>query len=628
MTPLAHMVSRLRAAAPIDEPYPHYVLDDVLPRDYYDALLAQLPDSGVYENLYEVTDLKLDHFRHRDQRDFSSGWTASLPAAQRDFWDAFHGWFLGPDLARAALASFGIDFSGEVSVESQLIRHRAGYFLGPHSDANTKLVVLLLYLAPDESATELGTSVYRPKREGFGCPDSKHYPFEDFVRVKTAPYRPNSLLAFRRSDRSFHGVEPLRDDRPRDLIQYVVYDKAARVAQLERRKRRRIVFVCRELIGEAQRAADAIASLDNVELTVAHDTHDITSAHLVVTATELLLEDVALANERLGISAMSVDTVRRALDKRSLKRTLREAGLPVAGEANGPCIVKPLRGGGAVGTHRASRASSGDDVLAEELLDGDEVSIDTITIDNEPRFHSVCCYHPSILEALENPSVQWTCILPRDLAPFADFIEQGLRAVRALEVGNAMTHMEGFLRDGRLLGFTDATLRPAGARIAPMLAYAYIQEPSPRVRGEGGAPAPGEGPPPAAPIAFDPYRAWARAVVDGAFDGPWERKYAVGTIFLRGDGRGTIAQLHGIDAVRERLASMIVEARLPRVGASAAATYTGDGFITVRHAETAAVEEALAFIAATVRVETSGGSMQQIDYRPAWDAIPAERGEP
>ena len=50
-----------------------------------------------------------------------------------------------------------------------------------------------------------------PKDPGFTCPNSIHYPFEDFVKVETAPYKPNSLLAFLRSDVSFHGVEPLSE---------------------------------------------------------------------------------------------------------------------------------------------------------------------------------------------------------------------------------------------------------------------------------------------------------------------------------------------------------------------------------------------------------------------------------
>ena len=241
-TPLRHVIDRLRTAEVVADPYPHYYLERVFPDVYYGALLDHLPAGAVYQNLYEVTDLKLDHFRHRDQRDFNDGWTETLSPEMKEFWDSFHRWFLGPELARAVLDSFAAFANGwpEVSVESQLIRHRAGYFLGPHSDASSKLAVLLLYLPRDGRTAHLGTSLYRPKQAGFGCPESRHYPFEDFVRVETAPYKPNSALAFLRSDVSFHGVEPLTEADSaicgRDVIQYVVYDKAARIAQLEKRR--------------------------------------------------------------------------------------------------------------------------------------------------------------------------------------------------------------------------------------------------------------------------------------------------------------------------------------------------------------------------------------------------------
>jgi hypothetical protein len=247
---VAHAVGRLRDARVVPDPFPHYCLDDFFPEDFYRQLLAHLPGSDAYQNLFEITTLKLDHFRHRDQRDLADGWTKELPGAQREFWDRFNEWFLGAELARAVLASFagplGARLGAEgswppVSAEAQLIRHRSGFFLGPHSDLHTKLVVLLIYLAPDASAAHLGTSLYRPKRPGFSCPDSAHYPFEDFVRVKTAPYTPNSMLAFVRSDISFHGVEPLSAEDAssacgRDLIQYVIYDGPAREAQLRERR--------------------------------------------------------------------------------------------------------------------------------------------------------------------------------------------------------------------------------------------------------------------------------------------------------------------------------------------------------------------------------------------------------
>jgi hypothetical protein len=245
---LAHFADRLREAEVSLDPFPHYCLDNVFPDDYYQELLKNLPTSNSYENLYEVTTLKLDHFRHRDQRDMNEGWTDYLPAPQKDFWDGFDSWFLGGELTQAVLQTFAGQMNArfaegkwpEVSVESQLIRHRAGYFLGPHSDLFTKLVVLLIYLAPDENAAHLGTSLYRPKDPDFTCPNSTHYPFSDFVKAKTAPYKPNSLLAFFRSDVSFHGLEPLSENdvesSGRDVIQYVLYDKAAREQQLQERR--------------------------------------------------------------------------------------------------------------------------------------------------------------------------------------------------------------------------------------------------------------------------------------------------------------------------------------------------------------------------------------------------------
>jgi len=247
MNPLTHFVNRLREAEVLLDPYPHFCLDNIFPDDYYRTLLQNLPSSTSYENLYEVTTLKLDHFRHRDQRDMNAGWTDAFPSEQKEFWNSFDWWFLGDEMAQAVLqtfpnqmrARFGAQWPS-VSVESQLIRHRPGYFLGPHSDLHTKLVVLLIYLAPDESTAHLGTSLYRPKDPSFSCPNSTHYEFKDFIKVKTAPYKPNSLLAFFRSDISFHGLEPLgKSDvqhSGRDLIQYVLYDKAAREQQLHERR--------------------------------------------------------------------------------------------------------------------------------------------------------------------------------------------------------------------------------------------------------------------------------------------------------------------------------------------------------------------------------------------------------
>jgi hypothetical protein len=290
-----------------------------------------------------------------------------------------------------------------------------------------------------------------------------------------------------------------------------------------------------------------------------------------------------------------------------------------------PIVVKPLTGSGGLGTWRICahdqlelaldllKPSPENPVLVEEHLNGQELCIDTVTVADEPRFYSLCIYRPTILEALEDSRAQWRCVMPRDITAerYRKFVEQGIAAVQSLSVGNAMTHLEGFLLEEGRVCFTDATLRPAGARIAPMLAFAYD---------------------------IDPYHVWARVAADGCFDGPWERKYAVGTVFLRGAGQGQVQRVEGFEEVQRRVGNGLVDWRLPRISSSKSETYTGDGYITVRHAETEVVESYLDLIANTVLISYTRAEFQSVegetlprrwlqrsrdfnrrDCQPAWD---------
>jgi hypothetical protein len=443
---------------------------------------------------------------------------------------------------------------------------------------------------------------------------------------------------------------------------------------------RRVVYVCPRPTGETLRVAQAVKQLDGVLLLGIcelpppldgvepfadlmgvidiHDSNQVVDAartlsekhgplDQIVTAHETLLEPVARANEAFGLRGMSVAAVRRALDKSSLKRILGQAGINAArgqlissavgarqfvDEVGLPIVLKPLGGSGGLATWCVRRVedlelalelmqpSLENACLAESHLSGQELCLDTITIANEPQFSSICCYHPTILEALEDLQIQWSCVMPREITDdrLRQFTEQGLRAVRALAVGNAVTHMEGFLLEEGGCAFTDVTLRPAGARIGPMMGFAYD---------------------------MDSHFAWARAAVDGCFDGPWERKYAVGTCFLRGTGSGRVEHVSGIEAVMNSVGELVMDARLPRVDAAKSATYTGDGYITIRHPETTVVEDAIRLIARTVHITYSQperhvpSSMalrerwsEQIQYferqlyRPAWEGDPPALG--
>lgn len=400
---------------------------------------------------------------------------------------------------------------------------------------------------------------------------------------------------------------------------------------------RRIMFACRTLAGEALRCANAIRELDDVTvLTISVDevvdvrqlieaARAYGGVNKIVTAQETLLAAVAQANEILGLEAMSLETIKRTLDKSRFKATLSSAGVKTppseivttladarrfALDVGFPIVMKSIHGSGALTTFRIhddeqlTRILSlmNGPMIAETCVNGQELCFDTVTIANEPQCYAVCCYDPPIIDALQDPERQWRCVMPRDLAPYDDFIREGMAAVRALEVGNAITHMEGFIDASGPAGFVDATLRPAGARIGPMFGYAFD---------------------------VDPYRLWARVAVDGAFDGPLERKYAVGTIFLRGSGSGFVENVQGIEALKE-LNELIVEAHWPQIHIHKAQTYTGDGFVTVRHPETAVVQNALDFIDRTVEITYSSKVNRETLWtdrlqnfrelnRPAWD---------
>jgi hypothetical protein len=101
---------------------------------------------------------------------------------------------------------------------------------------------------------------------------------------------------------------------------------------------------------------------------------------------------------------------------------------------------------------------------------------------------------------------------------------------------------------------------------------------------------------------IDFYKAWPRLVVFGEFDAP-PRHYAAGAAYIRGQGRGRVRAIHGLDEAQQRFGDIVVEAKLPREGQPPSDSYEGDGYVIIRHPETSVVEDALAEIVKLIRVE-------------------------
>jgi hypothetical protein len=227
------------------------------------------------------------------------------------------------------------------------------------------------------------------------------------------------------------------------------------------------------------------------------------------------------------------------------------------------------------------RVSTQNPILAEEFLVGREFSFETLTVNGEIKMHSISHYLPACLEVLENPWMQWCCMLPRDISgpeydPIRDLAK---RTIQALGLDSGVTHMEWFQRQDGSLAIGEIAMRPPGANISIMTGLVHDMN------------------------LFD---AWVNAVVNDRFlespTGAWDRRYAAGSAFLRGMGRGRVAGVTGVAECQRQLGPSVVEAKIPTIGAHKSDSYEGDGYVIVKDQSTDVVKHLLSTVISTVRV--------------------------
>lgn len=333
-------------------------------------------------------------------------------------------------------------------------------------------------------------------------------------------------------------------------------------------------------------------------------TQKLGGCHRLIGMFEQLQVPLGEVRDALGIHGMGAAAARNFRDKAQMKDVLRQAGLPCArhrlvaspdaaaafaAEVGYPLIIKPPAGAGSVSTHRVAdeqelrRAIGSMNVgphnlaLCEEFMRGLERSFEVVSIEGRPVWHSLTMYDPPPIDVVRNPWIQWTVCLPREIddPAFDDAKAAGYAALKALGMRTGISHMEWFRRVDGTVAISEIAARPPGAQIMRLMSFA------------------GE---------VDFYDKWAKLVVHDTFEAP-ERKYAVGAAFLRGQGQGRVTAVRGLEEAQRKVAGLVVEAHLPDVGMYPTGSYEGEGYVIVRHPETAVVQQALRDIVSTVRVD-------------------------
>jgi phosphoribosylaminoimidazole carboxylase (NCAIR synthetase) len=328
---------------------------------------------------------------------------------------------------------------------------------------------------------------------------------------------------------------------------------------------------------------------------------------------EPLQEPLAEVREHLQIRGMDSRTSTNFRDKARMKDVFANADIPCAryrlcasvdealrfGRDSGyPVVAKPPAGAGAKATSRCNdegelRAflrqvapAPGREVLLEEFVQGREFSFDTLTLHGKHVLHNICCYYPTPLEVMDHPWIQWCVVLPRELErpEFAEIHRTGPKALDALGMWTGMSHMEWFRRHDGTIAISEVAARPPGAQFVSLIGHC---------------------------LDVDMYTLFAQLMVFEKFEVP-ERRYAAGAAYLRGQASAElrasgkplqVRAVRGLDEVRQRLGDLVVEAKLPTIGAPKAETYEGDGYLIVRHPDSDLVREAVHEVVRSVRVE-------------------------
>jgi len=226
-SPELHVVYKL-ANAPLQHyPFPHLYARDVFPADYYAQMQRLMPPASALKTLQEARGAK--GYPDRFVLPLGGDLPESLDAEQREFWRDFARWVFRGRLGPALLGRFAPIVEErlrqnpemEITDELLMVRDRTRYSLGPHTDAPAKVVSVLFYVPADDRLARHGTSMYVPRAEGFTHDGRGHLAFDQFERVATMPFLPNSVFAFAKTDASFHGVEPVTEEGvERNLILY------------------------------------------------------------------------------------------------------------------------------------------------------------------------------------------------------------------------------------------------------------------------------------------------------------------------------------------------------------------------------------------------------------------------
>ncbi len=316
----------------------------------------------------------------------------------------------------------------------------------------------------------------------------------------------------------------------------------------------------------------------------------------------------AQLREKFNLPGMHVDDIMKFRDKTYMKKILKEKGVACSDFArvesdrdakefikqNGyPFIIKPAHGAGCRSTYLIHNEREYSQCLEEiplapdmpaiieEFIEGDEGAFDSLTLNGQVKFYSIVHYHPTPLEATENPWIQSIYFVDKDAftnPAYYPLRKLGQDTVTALGLDTSITHMEWFYRKkDKKFYVGEIAARPAGDPMPILHNYAFE---------------------------INLFREVGNLMINKRVDISQECKWNVGFAALRAQGSGFITGITGLEEVHRRVGHLIIDEHIPDMGTPQKTYgYLGEGHIYCRGKNYQEVFDACKFIINTVRVQ-------------------------
>jgi len=253
---LEHVLGKIASTEFCTDPFPHIIVDEIFPPDFYELVMNDLDKISTDTNLFNVfhkpsqkkknntrtevciIDENLDVNEANDYFDF-----ALMKKSEDVFNETVKNTSLGAlcdimtsdALKDALLNKFAVYLeermkgktSKQLCKKIRLNRDTGGFKLTPHTDTEFKFLFGVMYLAKDKDHPQFGTDLYKHKhglKSWRTTPLDVRLTEDQFVKVKQANYLPNRFAVFLKNDESWHGVNISNCDIVRHTMYYSLCD--------------------------------------------------------------------------------------------------------------------------------------------------------------------------------------------------------------------------------------------------------------------------------------------------------------------------------------------------------------------------------------------------------------------